>query len=206
MHCDTVMLPVVDGEIKLTAYCQDTIPNLTDKILRPAVLILGGGAYAYVSPRETEPVAMRFAGYGINAFTAIYRTAPTRYPRNVQDAAAALAWVRAHAAEYNTDPDRIAVMGFSAGGHCAANLGVAWQDASLWQELGLTPEQVKPNGMILCYPVITGGPFAHRGSFENLTGSDNLAVHEAHSLDKLVTSNAPETFLWATWEDQAVPV
>lgn len=172
---ERIMLPVVGGEVLLTTYCSEVIPGVTDELLRPAVVIAGGGAYAYVSPRETEPVALRFAGFGINAFTVIYRTAPTRYPRNVQDLAAAVAWVREHAAEYHTDPNRIAVLGFSAGGHCAANLGVAWQNEALWRELGLKPEQVKPNGMILCYPVISGGTFAHRGSFENLTGTGDLA-------------------------------
>lgn len=191
MLYEKVMLPVVGGEVPLTAYCPDVIPNLTDRILRPAVVVAAGGAYAYVSPREAEPVALRLAGFGINAYTVVYRTAPVRYPQNVQDLAAAVAWVRAHAAEHNTDPNRIIVMGFSAGGHCAASLGLAWRDAGLWQPLGLTPEQVRPNGMILCYPVISGGVYAHRDSFRNLTGSDDLAVHEQHSLEKQVTADAP---------------
>lgn len=71
-------------------------------------------------------VALVFAAMGFNAFVAGYRVAPHCYPRPQQDAAAAVAWVRAHAGETHTHPDKIAIMGFSAGGHCAASLGVWW--------------------------------------------------------------------------------
>ena len=97
-------------------------------------------------------------------------------------------------------------MGFSAGGHCAASLGVWWPRADLWAELGLTPEQVKPNALVLSYPVITGGEKAHRSSFENLTGSHDLDVHLRYSLETQVTAQTPPAFLWHTWTDAAVPV
>ena len=120
--------------------------------------------------------------------------------------ASAVAWVRENAAQTHTAPEKIAVIGFSAGGHAAGSLGVLWPKAELWQPLGLTPEQVKPNAMVLCYPVITGGEFAHRGSFVNLTGTDDLTAHAAHSLDALVTPATPPTFLWHTFTDGSVPV
>jgi len=120
--------------------------------------------------------------------------------------AGAVAWARQHAAETHTAPDKIAVMGFSAGGHVAGSLGVWWPRAELWQPFGLTPEDVKPNAMVLCYPVITGGAFAHRGSFVNLTGESDSVAHTAYSLEEHVTSAAPPTFLWHTWTDGAVPV
>lgn len=204
---EVIALPVVGGEVKLSAYVPDVVGRQNGPVVRPAVVVVGGGGYAYVSDREAEPIALRLAAYGINAYTVIYRTAPdVRYPRPVQDVAAAVAWVRAHAAAHHTDPDHIAVMGFSAGGHAAANLGVTWQQPEMWQELGLTPEMVKPNAMVLCYPVINAGEKAHRGSFENLTGSQNIADHQCYSLDEKVTADAPRTFLWATWDDGSVPV
>lgn len=173
---------------------------------KPSIVICPGGGYSHLSPREAEPIALVFAAKGFDAYVVWYRIAPDRYPCAVLDVASAVAWVRAHAQEHHADPEAIAVAGFSAGGHAAASLGVRWHDADLMAQIGLTPEQVKPNAQVLCYPVITGGEFAHRGSFACLTGSDDLAVHEAQSLDRLVTAQTPPTFLWHTWEDGAVPV
>lgn len=202
-----VSVPSTDGfSLPLDVYCPEVYPEIDPDIQRPAVVICPGGAYRYLSPREAEPVALVFAAMGFNAFVAGYRVAPHCYPRPQQDAAAAVAWVRAHAGETHTHPDKIAIMGFSAGGHCAASLGVWWPRADLWAELGLTPEQVKPNALVLSYPVITGGEKAHRGSFENLTGSHDLDVHLRYSLETQVTAHTPPTFLWHTWTDAAVPV
>ena len=207
MRYDEIKIPVVGGEVELRSYVPDVIPTLTADILRPAVVVVGGGAYVYVSERETEPVALRLAGFGINAYTVKYRVAPeVTYPTPVQDVAAAVAWVRAHAEKDHTDPDKIAVMGFSAGGHAAASLGVLWQKEELSAPLGLTPAQVRPDAMVLCYPVITGGPYAHRGSFENVLATKDLEAHKKLSLEEQVTAAAPTAFLWHTWEDQAVPV
>ena len=173
---------------------------------RRAIVICPGGGYAYRSVREAEPIALVFASMGFYCFLVDYRVAPAVHPAPVLDVAQAVAWVRDHAAEYHINPDKIAVMGFSAGGHAAGSLGVYWHDAALMAEAGITPEQARPNAMVLCYPVITGGKFAHRGSFVNLTGTEDLAVHAEYSLETKVTAQTPPTFLWHTFEDGAVPV
>lgn len=207
MRYECVQLPVPGGEIELKVYAADVPPGDDAPGLRTAVVICGGGGYSHISARETEPIALRLVAYGINACTVAYRHDPeAHWPVPVQDVGAAVAWMRSHAPEHHTDPGRIAVMGFSAGGHAAACVGTCWQDAALWAPVGLTPEQVRPNAMVLGYPVITGGAFAHRGSFVNLTGSEDLAVHARYSLDEHVTAATPPTFLWHTWEDQSVPV
>ena len=195
--------------IQLPHCVMDTyIPALTTApdVKRPAIVICPGGGYGHLSDREAEPVALTFAAMGFNAFVVWYRLAPNRHPAPLHDVAAAVAWVSAHAAEQLGDPDAIAVAGFSAGGHAAGSLGVRWHDAALMAQADLTPEAVRPNALVLCYPVITGGRFAHRGSFVNLTGSEDMAVHQQHSLEALVTPDTPPTFLWHTWEDGAVPV
>ena len=171
-----------------------------------AIIICPGGGYAHLSLREAEPVALRFAGIGFVTFVLWYHVAPSVFPSQVQDIGAAVAHLRAHAAEYHVSPDAIAVMGFSAGAHAACSLGVMWQDESLWTPLGLSGKQVKPNAMVLGYPVITGGAYAHRGSMENLTGSTDPMVHARFSLEERVTGKTPPTFLWHTWDDSAVPV
>ncbi len=182
------------------------VPTTDPNRLRPAVVICPGGAYAFTSEREAEPVAMFFAAKGFNAYVCWYRTTPAVYPDALYDVGAAVAWVREHADEHRTNPNGIAVLGFSAGGHAACDLGVRWHDEALMASLGLACEAVKPNAMVLCYPVITAGEYAHRGSFEYLTGSKNLADHAPHSLENLVDKNTPPTFLWHTWTDGSVPV
>ena len=190
------------------AYLPEVIEGITKP--RHAIVICPGGGYRFRSEREAEPVALVFAAMGFNCFVVEYHVAPEVgapvHPDALFDVAHAVAWVRAHAAECHTKPDAIAVMGFSAGGHAAGHLGVRWHDAAQMAEFGLTPEQAKPNAMVLCYPVITGGQFAHRGSFEHLTGCTDLAVHAKFSLDEMVTDQAPPAFLWHTYEDGSVPV
>lgn len=173
---------------------------------RRAIVICPGGGYAYRAEREAEPIALVFAAMGFCCFVAEYRVAPAVHPAPVLDVACAVAWVRAHAEELHINPHAIAVMGFSAGGHAAGSLGVYWHDAALMAQVGLTPAQARPNAMVLCYPVISGGKFAHRGSFTRLTGSQDLALHEQLSLETRVTAQTPPTFLWHTFTDGAVPV
>ena len=191
-------------ECAMQAYVPEKLGVVTPP--RRSIVICPGGGYHFRSDREAEPIALVFAGMGFNCFVVEYHVAPAVHPAALFDVAHAVAWVRAHAEEYHANPDAIAVMGFSAGGHAAAHIGVRWHDAAQMAEFGLTPAQAKPNAMVLCYPVITGGEFAHRGSFENLTGCDDLAVHARFSLDEMVTDQAPPAFLWHTWEDGSVPV
>lgn len=191
-------------ECAMLGYLPDMVDNIT--ALRRSIVICPGGGYRYRSDREAEPIALTFAAMGFNAFIVEYHVAPAVHPAALLDVAHAVSWVRAHAEECHADPDKIAVMGFSAGGHAACHLGVRWHDAAQMAEFGLTPEQAKPNAMVLCYPVITGGEYAHRGSFENLTGTDDLAVHARFSLEEQVTAQTPPTFLWHTFEDGSVPL
>lgn len=192
--------------VPMDVYIPHVSQQIDPHVQRPGIVICPGGGYQHLSEREAEPIALRFTAMGFNCFVVWYHLAPDTYPLPQQDAACAVAWVRHHAAETHTHPDKIAVMGFSAGGHCAGSLGVWWPRAELWQPLSLTPEDVKPNAMVLCYPVISGGEYAHRGSFVNLSGTEDPAAHTAFSLEDSVTHATPPTFLWHTWSDGAVPV
>lgn len=200
MHYSQIQLP----HCVMDAYIPEIVVECAKN--KPSVVICPGGGYEHLSHREAEPVALAFAARGFNAFVVWYRIAPNRHPAPVQDVASAVHWVRVHAEDFAANENAIAVMGFSAGGHAAGSLGVRWHDAALMADAGLSCEAVRPNAMVLCYPVITGGEYAHRGSFVNLTGTDDITAHEAHSLDRMVTDQTPPTFLWHTFEDGAVPV
>ena len=182
------------------------VSPLVPKMLHKAIVICPGGGYGHLALREAEPVALRFAGMGYAAFVVNYHVGEGTYPLPQQDAACAVAAVRAHAEEWEVDPQAIILAGFSAGGHLAASVGVMWQREELWAPLGLTPEQVRPDALLLSYAVLSAGEFAHRGSFERLTGSSDPAAHEPFSLETLVSAHTPPTFLWHTWTDVSVPV
>lgn len=174
---------------------------------RPAILLCSGGGYHTRSKREGEPVALQFLAMGCHVFILDYSVAPNRYPVSVRELAEASAYVRERAGGWKLDPGRVIVCGFSAGGHLACSLGVLWNREELWGPIGREPEEIRPSGMILCYPVITGGPYAHIGSFRHLLGEEAAGQErEALSLELLVTEKTPPAFLWHTFTDDTVPV
>ena len=165
---------------------------------RPLVLIFPGGAYAWRSDREAEPVALRLLSLGIQAAVVRYSVAPARYPRALEEAAESVAYARTHAGEWLCDPNRIVVMGFSAGGHAAAQIGLRWHQLPQGRNC-------RPDAMILAYPVITSGEYAHRQSIENLLGEKYEQLKDEVSLEKYVRDDTPPAFLWHTREDGSVP-
>lgn len=190
----------------LTLYIPETVGEINPDVLYRCVLICPGGGYEYTSRREAEPVALRFAGQGIAAAVLDYSTNGPKYPMQVLQVLAAVTYLRRNSADLHIDPEKIAVMGFSAGGHAACSAGVFWQEEFAEKALGIAHGEDKPNGMILCYPVITSGEFAHRGSFDALIGKEpSEELLKRVSLEKQVTENTPQTFLWHTAEDGLVP-
>lgn len=169
---------------------------------RPAVLVIPGGGYEHVSPREGEPVALRFLARGYNAFVLEYSVAPLQFPVQLQEAAMAMRYIREHAAEFEIDPGMVAAIGFSAGGHLCGTLGMLF-DAPEVARIG-APEQIRPDALGLCYPVAVSWGATHEGSFENLSGSDE-ALRERLSLDRLVRPDMPPVYLWHTRDDGCVP-
>ena len=189
----------------MTTYVLD---SFQDK-LRPAVVICAGGGYESRSPREGEPIAMRFLAAGINAFVLHYSVAPARYPSAVLELAAAVMTVRENAEQWGVDASCVFIAGFSAGGHLCATLGTLWDEPLFTGALkhnGID-KPWKPSGAILGYPVISMTETPHIGSRLNLLGEDATAEDfEALSLEKRVTGKTVPVFLWHTAEDKDVPV
>lgn len=171
----------------------------------PALLICPGGGYEFCSIREGAPVARAFAALGISSFVVEYDCAPVPLgTRPLQTLAEAVTYVRERAESFSIQPRRIAVGGFSAGAHLAGTLGMVWNQPE-WFSEGTTAAQRRPNALVLCYPVVTAGEFAHRGSLEQLAGADR-ARQEKFSLERLVNPDTPPVFLWHTLDDDTVPV
>ena len=194
-------------EATLTAYCPDNSPEIDSERRRPTVIVCPGGGYEFTSDREAEPVALHFVSLGYNAFVLRYSVAPSRYPQALLELAASVAFVRKRAEQYLVKPDAVAVCGFSAGGHLACSLGVFWHEPFISDTLGVGAQEIRPDVMLLGYPVITSGVYAHRGSFDALLGKDApQELVERFSLEKRVTAGTPPAFIWHTFDDDCVPV
>lgn len=174
-----------------------------------AVIIFPGGGYGFLADHEGSAYAKFLAANGYTAFVIKYRLAPQyRHPAMISDAARAVRLVRANAADMNINPNKIGVMGSSAGGHLAASV-------STLHELGLREENEsseknlgRPDFAILCYPVISGvESYGHKGSFANLLG-DECEGEKATllSMEKSADATTPPTFIFHTWQDACVPV
>ncbi|MGI5960226.1 MAG: alpha/beta hydrolase [Massiliimalia sp.] len=191
---------------KLYTYVLDNFPEINADRVRPAVVICPGGGYEFTSDREAEAVAIQLNARGYQAFILRYSVAPARFPAALLELAYCVSLVKAHAKEWHVDPDRVFISGFSAGGHLACTLGCFWNQERVWKPLGLSPEQVRPAGMILNYPVITSNEFAHRGSFRALLGDQEEKLADSLSMEKQVSGDTVPVFLWHTYTDDAVPV
>jgi acetyl esterase/lipase len=169
-----------------------------------ACVVLPGGGYGGHAPHEGEPIARWLVGLGIAAFVATYRVAPHRHPRPLLDASRAVQLVRSKASEYRVDPGRVAMLGFSAGGHLAATVGT--QRAPRVADDEAAACDARPDALILCYPVISFEEHNHPGSVANLLGDDATAAERAAlSAQRNVTAATPPTFLWHTADDGVVP-
>ena len=191
-------------ETHLTTYILDAYEELPEDLTRPLILICPGGAYRMTSDREAEAVAVKFMSMGYHTAVLRYSVAPAVYPAALHQLAKAVSILRKGSDRWLIDPEKILVMGFSAGGHLAASLGVFWNKGEITEELKVSADEIRPNGMILSYPVITSGQYGHQESFQNLLGKRYEELREKMSLENQVDQDTPRTFIWHTFEDTTV--
>lgn len=184
------------------------IPFLVPKAERHgAVIVCPGGGYHHRAEHEGTPVAEWLNSLGISAFVLHYRVAPYQHPVPYLDASRAIRYVRYRAAEWNLDPAKIGILGFSAGGHLAASTGIYFDAGNPSAVDPVERMSSRPGIMILGYPVITMGEFGHPGSRERLLGEvPESELITRLSLEQNVSSNTPPAFLWHTANDASVPV
>lgn len=194
------------GTATLTTYILNNTREINGDRTRPMVIICPGGGYRFVSEREAEPVALQLLAQGIHVAILRYTVYPAKFPTAITQLAKAVAYVRDNAKEWHIRKDKIVIAGFSAGGHLVASLGTLWQEQFLADIMQMPKENYKPDGMILSYPVITSGEYAHRDSFVALLQDRYDELIDKLSLEKRVTENTPPAFVWHTFEDGLVPV
>ena len=177
----TFVKELTNPGVTLTAYlpvASDEMPNYKT---RPAILVIPGGAYMMCSDREAEPIALSFLAKGYAAFVLRYSVGKgaAKFPRPLNDAEEAMELIIANAEEWGVEPEHIAAVGFSAGGHLCAALG--------------TMGRVRPAACVLGYPCI-------------LSSIGRILAEPIPSLDEKVDANTPPTFIVAAREDGCVPI
>lgn len=184
---------------------------LPEKPNGAAVIIAPGGGYRYsVIDKEGYEIARLLTARGVTAFVLFYRMPDENWAEGrdapVADAQRAVRVVRSRAAAFNLDPARVAMMGFSAGGHVAGSV-LTRHDAPVYAAVDAADSQsAKPDAGILIYPVISMDPaIAHIGSRDRLIGTaPSEEVIRTYSPDKMVAEGAPPTFLLFAEDDTVV--
>jgi acetyl esterase/lipase len=174
-----------------------------------AVIICPGGGYARLSmENEGTSPARWLNSLGVSAWILKYRLGDYGHPAPLRDVLRAVRLVRSRAAEFGVRPDRIGVMGFSAGGHLASCAGTLYDAPEGRTGAALDAVSARPDFLILLYPVITmKDPYVHAGSRRQLLGPNPTAELIQHlSTEDQVTKDTPPAFLVATTADKTVPV
>jgi acetyl esterase/lipase len=174
-----------------------------------AVIVCPGGGYSGLSmDKEGDQIAKWLNSIGVTAFVLKYRLGPKyRHPVELGDAQRAIRTVRAKAAEYRVMPERVGIMGFSAGGHLASTAGTHFDAGEAGAADPIDRMSSRPDFLVLCYPVISFMEFAHQGSKRNLLGENpDPKLVEDLSNQLQVTAKTPPTFLFHTTTDGTVPV
>lgn len=233
MNVEKCVLRPDNEKVYYTKYLIDNSPEIEADRKHPAMIVCPGGGYLFTSDREAEPVALYFLAQGYQAFVLRYTTADrgdATFPNSLFDLAEMIKLVRQNAEEWQVDPDKIAIIGFSAGGHLCASLSTFWDKEFLSQKLAVASSVLKPNAVIIGYPVVDY-PYQemmmmqdetanivipeHGGSKADFMKMANTAfVGADQSLERLqavspvyhVSGNTPPTFIWHTATDDLVYV
>lgn len=172
-----------DKKVRLEVNLLDNSPEMKNLDSRPAVLVIPGGGYSFCSDREAEPIAMLFASEGYHTFVLRYsigkRGTDYCFEQPLSDAEKALDYIRTNADKFGVDPQKIAAIGFSAGGHLCSALG--------------TISKNKPNALILAYPCI-------------LKSIEKILACDIPATDECVTKDTPPSFIFHAADDTCVPV
>ncbi|HUT59655.1 MAG TPA: alpha/beta hydrolase [Phycisphaerae bacterium] len=172
-----------------------------------AVVVCPGGGYHVLAAHEKEPIARWAASLGMAGILLEYRVAPYRHPIPLGDAQRALRLVRARAGDWNIDPRRVAILGFSAGGHLAGCAATMFDAGRPEAADPVERQSCRPDALIACYAVVSLDRYHRHNCMENLLGAgpDEELIRRL-SLENRVTADTPPTFIWHTADDEMVPL
>ena len=202
-------------KITLTAYIKGATPDVPPSLKCRAVLICPGGGYGFCANAEAEPIALAYLAAGFNTFVLDYSVTNAetgeegkKFPGQLIEAAMAMKFIKDNAEKFHIDPNYVFVNGYSAGGHLAASLGILYNSDYVKSAIDMPENYVRPAGMILSYPVITSGKYAHKGSFANILHDevDDENKRREVSLETRVDENTVPAFIWHTRTDTIVPI
>ncbi|MBR5605525.1 MAG: alpha/beta hydrolase [Verrucomicrobia bacterium] len=192
------------------------IPTLTiflpakEKANGSAVIVCPGGGYWMLADKlEGSEYAQFLANHGVTAFLLKYRLASSgyRHPAMWMDAARAIRYVRFNSQKWGVDVNKVGIIGSSAGGHLVSSVLTHYELENPKVTDPIDRLSSRPDFGILCYPVITSGEFANKGTIEHLLGKEpSEGMLEYVSSEKQVDKNTPPCFIWHTFEDEIVPV
>ncbi len=199
-----IRIPQSCSTTRMQLYLLDCSPELAIQD-RAMVIVCPGGGYHMCSDREAESIALQYNAMGYHAAVLYYSIAPAVFPTAMAELGQAVAECRKHAAQWHIDPDSIIINGFSAGGHLAASYSVNWDTQWFRTFVDAGSDLLKPNGLILGYPVILAGETEFE-SCKSLFGEAYPQGLENAEIIGKMTQDFPRTFIWTTFEDDLVSV
>ncbi len=190
-------------ETFITEYVADVSPEIKDAP-RPVMIVFPGGGYRYCSDRENEPVCLEYLAKGFHVFALKYAIRGYAYPVQLLQACATIHYIRTHAQEFNINPQKVSVVGFSAGGHCAAMFATMANEPVALNAFGAKKGDLVPNAAVLCYAVLVN-KYGHKVTYDEISGGDD-ELREYLSLEQRVTPDTPPCYMFHTFEDNSVDV
>ena len=188
----------------LNAYIIERCDEFSKNRLRPAMLVIAGGGYGFVSNREKEPIALYYLAQGFDSFTLEYSIEPISYPYQLLEGCMAMAYIRENADILGVDREHVSAVGFSAGGHLCAMLATISDEKEIKDFLGDKVSLCRPDAVVLSYPVITLGEKTHYGTSINISGG-NEEIKGRLSMQNRVNEKSSPAFIWSTVDDATVP-
>ncbi|SFL35528.1 Acetyl esterase/lipase [Paenibacillus sp. 1_12] len=184
-------------------------PAITPYLLQsdqpsPCMIICPGGGYRALSEQDGEPTARWLNQLGISAVVLKYRVAPYHHPCPLTDAQRAIRYIRYSAKEWNIDPQRIGILGFSSGGHLAATAGTHPDSGKPAHEDPIERESSEVSLMVLCYARITMLHYEHPYNANLMGPNPSYETRYFLSNEKHVNADTPPVFLWITADDQNI--